>query len=132
MKITLFATLAFSAVVGMTLADELWNNWNNNNGWNNNNNGGFGGISIGSVGGASYYPSGLGSGYGSAGYGAGYGHAQAQYVPVPYTGATGAAGGNLGLMSILPIFFLLFLLPNLFSSTGTSDQILLINSTLEG
>ncbi|XP_045208457.2 sulfur globule protein CV1-like [Mercenaria mercenaria] len=144
MKITIFATVALTAVVGMAFADEMFNNWNNNNGWDNDD--GFGGASFGGISqisgggfgqqvgygsgyGSGYgYASGYGSGYGkSLGYGKGYGVAQASYIPVPAMPKTGGSGN-----SFLSIFALLFLLPLLFNRSSSQDQIILLNSTLEG
>ncbi|XP_060571234.1 uncharacterized protein LOC132729478 [Ruditapes philippinarum] len=161
MKITIFVTVALTAVVGMVFADDRFNNWNNNNGWGNDDNGwgnddGFGGASFGgasfggaSLGGIGHISGGIGSGYGpsyGAGYGSGYGAGYGMGYGSSYGSSYGKgmaqaayipvpaapkAAGGLG-MSILPLFFLLFLLPQLFNTSANQDQIILLNSTVSG
>ncbi|XP_052788671.1 uncharacterized protein LOC128223431 [Mya arenaria] len=149
MKITAFVAVALSAVVGIALADE----WGNDDSWGmgggyggygggiSSIGGGYGGDSYGSgygagsgygMGGGASIGSGYGSGYGSGssyGYGGaslGVGHSAA-FVPVPAAGGSGS-----GIGSLLPLLALAVLFPLLSGNSGTQDQIILVNSTLEG
>ncbi|WAR31287.1 hypothetical protein MAR_033829, partial [Mya arenaria] len=103
--------------------------------------GGYGGDSYGSGygagsgygmgGGGASYGSGYGSGYGSDssyGYGgASFGVGQsAAFVPLPAAGGSGS-----GIGSFLPLLGLAVLFPLLSGNSGTQDQIILVNSTLE-
>ncbi|XP_053380093.1 glucose dehydrogenase [FAD, quinone]-like [Mercenaria mercenaria] len=75
---------------------------------------------------------GYGSSYGYGGIGAGYhGYGQASYVPVPYYPGGGAKGG-IGNGGIIAMIGMLFLLLTLFGSNSNQDNIILLNSTLEG
>ncbi|XP_052284280.1 holotricin-3-like isoform X2 [Dreissena polymorpha] len=116
----IFASVALAAVVGLVFADEF--NFGNNfdDGYGGGYGYGLGSLSIGSLGGGYGHGSSFGSGYG-----------QAAYIPVP-VGRGGS--GSSGLSGLLPLLGLLFLLPLLFNrnTATTSDQILLINSTLTG
>ncbi|XP_052219541.1 uncharacterized protein LOC127836933 [Dreissena polymorpha] len=129
MKLIIFASVALAAVAGLVFADEF--NFGNNfdDGYGGGYGYGLGSLSLGSLGGG-YGVGSLGGGYGhGSSFGSGYG--QAAYVPVP-VGRGGS--GSSGISGLLPLLGLLFLLPLLFNrnTATTSDQILLINSTLTG
>ncbi|XP_052219543.1 ctenidin-3-like isoform X2 [Dreissena polymorpha] len=113
MKLIICASVALAAVVGLVFADEF--NFGNNfdDGYGGGYGYGLGSLSIGS----------LGGGYG-----------QAAYIPVPVGRGGSGSSGSSGLSGLLPLLGLLFLLPLLFNrnTARTSDQILLINSTLTG